>query len=317
MLKVTGLTKEYGDRVVCDNIGFEANDNRIIGFLGPNGAGKSTTMNMITGYISPTKGSILINDVSMIQNPTKAKSFIGYLPEIPPVYLDMTVFEYLDFAFDLKKLKSKCLKDDEIDRVMELTSLFDVEDRLIKTLSKGYRQRVGLAQALLGDPEIIILDEPSVGLDPAQIAELRNVIKNLGKNHIVILSTHILSEVSAVCDDVIIISRGKVCASGSIAELEEKYNDCQRLRLVIKGSSSGIEKLLSGVDSIDTFNVLEETSNHCLIDIKAKLMTDIREEISRLCTDNGYTILELSVNHISLEEVYLKLTGEGNNVSDL
>lgn len=317
MLKVSGLTKIYGDRVACDNVSFVAENNKIYGFLGPNGAGKSTTMNMITGYICPTEGEVLINDISMLNNPTKAKKFIGYLPEIPPVYPDMTVFEYLSFVFDLKGLKSKCLKDDEIDRVMELTDIIDVEDRLIKTLSKGYRQRVGLTQALLGDPEIIILDEPSVGLDPKQIVEIRNVIKELGKNHIVILSTHILSEVNEICDEVIIISNGKICASDSIKNLEEKYNDAQQFNLVLKGNSSGIEKLLEQEEDIDSFRILEETSSYCKIEISAKIAKDIREKVSMLCTNNGYIILELSVKYVTLEEVYLKLTGEAYDDSNI
>lgn len=317
MLKVTGLTKIYGDRVACDNISFVANDNRVYGFLGPNGAGKSTTMNMITGYICPTEGEILVNDINMISSPLKAKKKIGYLPEIPPLYPDMTVYEYLSFAFDLKGLKSSCLKDDEIDRVMELTNIMDVEDRLIKTLSKGYKQRVGLSQALLGDPEVIILDEPSVGLDPKQIVEIRNVIRELGKNHLVILSTHILSEVNEVCDEVIIISNGKICAQDTIKNLEEKYNHAQRFTLVLKGNASGIEKILEKEEDIDEIRIVEETSKHCVLDITAKLTKDIREKVSTICTENGYIVLELSVKYVTLEEVYLQLTGEAYNDSDI
>lgn len=317
MLKVTGLTKEYGDRVACDNISFVADNNRVYGFLGPNGAGKSTTMNMITGYICPNSGQILVNDINMLENPNKAKKHIGYLPEIPPLYLDMSVYEYLDFAFDLKGLRGKCIKEDEIYRVIDLAHISDVEDRIIKTLSKGYRQRVGLAQALLGDPDIIILDEPSVGLDPKQIIEIRNVIKELGKNHTVILSTHILSEVNAVCDEVIIISNGKICVQDTLENLEEKYNDSQQFTLVLKGSASGAQKILDTVEDIDEYQIIEETTEHCKINVKAKFGTDIREEVSTLCTENGYLILELNVKYVTLEEVYLKLTGEEHNVSDL
>lgn len=310
MIKVTGLMKEYGNRLVCDDISFVAEDNRIYGFLGPNGAGKSTTMNMITGYTCPNKGSILINDIDMFDNPIKAKAAIGYLPEIPPVYPDMTVYEYLDFAFDLKGLRSKCVKADEIDRVMDIANIIDVEDRIIKTLSKGYKQRVGLAQALLGDPSIIILDEPSVGLDPEQIYELRNIIKSLGNNHTVILSTHILSEVSAVCDEVIIISNGKIILQDTLDNLEDKYNDSQQFTLCLKGNSSGIEKLLDTIEDIEEYTMLEETTDYCKLDIKAVFSKDIREKVSTACTENGYVILELNVKYVSLEEVYLRLTRE-------
>lgn len=310
MIKITGLTKEYGERIAVDNISFEALDNKIYGFLGPNGAGKSTTMNMITGYICPNKGNILVNGISMLDEPVKAKKYIGYLPEIPPLYMDMTVYEYLIFVFELKNLKNSLIMDDEIDRVIEITDLDEVSDQLIKTLSKGYRQRVGIASALLGNPPIIILDEPSVGLDPKQIVEIRSLIKSLGKDHTVILSTHILSEVTAVCDEVIIISKGKLCETDTLDNLVEKYNDSQQFTLVLKGNASGIEKLLDTVENLEEYRIIEETSKHCKIDIKAKFSTDIREEVSRLCTDNGYLILELNVKYVSLEEVYLRLTGE-------
>lgn len=308
MIKVTHLTKKYGERLAVDDISFEMEKGKIYGFLGPNGAGKSTTMNMITGYIAPTKGNVLINDISMLKQGIKAKKQIGYLPEIPPLYTDMSVYEYLCFAAELKGIRGREEKEEEIKRVIKKTSLTDVKERLIKNLSKGYRQRVGLAQAMLGNPEILILDEPSVGLDPKQIVEIRNIIKELGKDHTVILSTHILSEVSAVCDHIIIIAAGKVVANDTPEALVEKYNDRQRFTLVVKGSSSGVEKVLDRISDMEEYRILKEDAKSCSIYVTANPGADIREPVSKACAQAGLVILELNVEYVSLEDVYLKLT---------
>ena len=220
MIEVTNLTKKYGNHLAVENLSFKVEKGQIYGFLGPNGAGKSTTMNIMTGYLAATSGTVLINGHDIQKEPEEAKKCIGYLPELPPVYVDMTVKEYLQFVAELKKVPVKERKA-QISKVMEMTAITDMEKRLIKNLSKGYRQRVGLAQAILGFPEVIILDEPMVGLDPKQIIEIRDLIRELGKNHTVILSSHILSEVSAVCDHIMIIAHGKLVASDSPEGLQE------------------------------------------------------------------------------------------------
>ena len=309
VVKVPHLTKKYGEYCAVDDISFELEKGHVYGFLGPNGAGKSTTMNMITGYLAPTRGTVLINDISMMKSPEKAKKLIGYLPEIPPLYPDMTVLEYLKFAAELKGI-SKFERTDRIRKIIETVNLKMVEERLIKNLSKGYKQRVGLAQALLTDPEIIILDEPTVGLDPKQIVEVRDLIRRLGEEHTVILSTHILSEVIAVCDHVIIVSGGKITANDSIDHLVEKYNEKQRLTLVVKGNSSNAEKVLGKIEGIEEKTMLEENAESCKIKIMAEAGRDIREEIFVKCVESGLRVLELNVKEISFEDVYLKLTSE-------
>ena len=211
MVEVKNLTKYYGDIKAVDDISFTVETGEVLGFLGPNGAGKSTTMNMITGYISSTSGTVTIDGSEILEDPKKTKAKIGYLPEIPPLYMDMTVRKYLEFVFDLKKVKLP--EKEHIDEVMRLVRITEQADRIIKNLSKGYRQRVGLAQALIGNPPVLILDEPTVGLDPNQIIEIRKLIKSLGKRHTVIFSSHVLSEISATCDRIIVISNGKIVAA--------------------------------------------------------------------------------------------------------
>lgn len=308
MLKVTNLSKVYEEKTVVDNITFEAVDNRIYGFLGPNGAGKSTTMNMITGYISPTKGEITVDEYSMLKNPIAAKKNIGYLPEFPPLYPDMTVYEYLDFACGIKGFKKKKDRAEEIERIMALTDIVDVEDYLLKALSKGYKQRVGLAMALIGNPKNIILDEPSSGLDPKQIVDIRNLIKKLGKDHTVIVSTHILSEAEALCDEIIIISDGKLVALNTSEDLLYKYNQTQEIELVLKGNSSRAESFIKNISDVDDYKLISEDADSCRILVTSKKDCDIREELSLACQKSGYTILELNVKSMSLEDVYLMLT---------
>lgn len=309
MIKVTNLTKRYGDRVAVNDISFRLEANRIIGFLGPNGAGKSTTMNLITGYIAPDKGSVIVDEISMMKFPQKAKKKIGYLPEIPPLYPDMTVEEYIRFVAELKQVeKSKIRK--ETDRVMKTARIDGVRGRLIRSLSKGYRQRVGLAQALLTDPEILILDEPTVGLDPKQIVEIRKLIQELGRNHTVILSTHILSEVQAVCDDIVIISRGRIVAHDTPENLVKFSNSRQELTLAAKANSTTMERVLMSVEGIEEYRMVGEEQDECRMDIIAKDQTDLRETLMQALEEQGIRVLELGVHELSLEDVYLKMTSD-------
>lgn len=271
MIEIKNLVKKYGNHVAVDDISFTVEPGKIYGFLGPNGAGKSTTMNMITGYIGNTSGSIVVNGHDVLAEPEEAKKCIGYLPEIPPLYMDMTVIEYLNFVAELKKIQ-KSERLEYIEEAIKLTKLEDVKERLIKNLSKGYKQRVGLAQAILGFPEIIILDEPTVGLDPVQIIEIRDLIKELGKEHTVILSSHILSEIQAVCDYVFIISKGKLVASDTTENLLENMKDeSEEAELVIKGSVKELEKLLQNLNTEKKFQMELRTSQKSLEDVFIEL----------------------------------------------
>jgi len=278
MIEVTNLTKKYGDHLAVDHLSFKVEKGQIYGFLGPNGAGKSTTMNIMTGYLAATSGTVLINGHDIVKEPEAAKKCIGYLPELPPVYVDMTVREYLQFVAELKKVPKK-EREDQILKVMAMTDILDMEKRLIKNLSKGYRQRVGLAQAILGFPQVIILDEPMVGLDPKQIIEIRDLIRELGENHTVILSSHILSEISAVCDHIMIISNGKLVASDSPEGLQKLMGDDKKLQMVIKGNAEDLEKIAAKIAELEGVEVTFEMmhSQRTLEDIFLEL-TD--EEIS-------------------------------------
>ena len=244
MLEVKNLTKRYGNNVAVDNLNFSIETGRIYGFLGPNGAGKSTTMNMITGYLAPSEGSVLIDGHDILKEPIEAKKHIVYLPEIPPLYMDMTVEEYLDFAAGLKKI-AKSDKDSTITDVMNRTQISDMKGRLIRNLSKGYRQRVGIAQAIMGSPDIIILDEPTVGLDPKQIIEIRELIKSLGEKHTIILSSHILQEISAVCDHIMVISHGRLVASDKAENLANSMSDSNTMQLLARSSEQEIRSALA------------------------------------------------------------------------
>ena len=254
MIEVENLTKKYGSHVAVDNLSFRVERGMIYGFLGPNGAGKSTTMNMMTGYIAATSGTVKINGYDILKNPEQAKKSIGYLPELPPVYPDMTVYEYLRFVAELKKVK-KNERQVQIEDVMKQTQIEDVKGRLIKNLSKGYKQRVGLAQAIIGYPEVIILDEPTVGLDPKQIIEIRELIRELAKKHTIILSSHILSEVSAVCDHIMIISKGKLVASDTPEGLMTLLKGGRQMKLSVLGEQSKVEELLRSMESVKDFSM--------------------------------------------------------------
>lgn len=310
MIEVRNLVKKYGNHVAVNHLNFTVEKGKIYGFLGPNGAGKSTTMNMITGYIASTEGEVLIDGHNILEEPEVAKKKIGYLPEIPPLYQDMTVQEYLNFAAELKMLPKEKRKAN-IEEVMSTTKTIEVKNRLIKNLSKGYKQRVGLAQALLGYPEIIILDEPTVGLDPKQIIEIRDLIKSLGQKHTVILSSHILSEVSAVCDHVLIIDKGKLVASDTPENLGKLMSGANSLELTVKGQESEIRKALDMVENIE--DVIYHDSlikNACDFTIKLAGNQDMRENIFFALAEVKCPILKMQSSNMSLEEVFLKLTDD-------
>lgn len=310
MIEVTNMTKRYGSHVAVDHLSFKVEKGQIYGFLGPNGAGKSTTMNIMTGYLAASEGTVLINGHDVQKEPEKAKRCIGYLPELPPVYTDMTVWEYLDFAAELKKVPVK-ERPKQINRVMEMTRIVDMKPRLIRNLSKGYRQRVGLAQAILGNPEVIILDEPTVGLDPKQIIEIRDLIKELGEKHTVILSSHILSEVSAVCDHIMIISHGRLVASDSPEGLQKLSGDNAGVRLTVKGSFGEIQKVINKVAGVVGVEDCGGYRTDCVkIQIKVKEDMDVREQVFYALADAKLPILEMKTTVRSLEDIYLELTGE-------
>lgn len=308
MIEVTNLTKKYGDHIAVDHLSFRVEKGQIYGFLGPNGAGKSTTMNIITGYLAATEGTVTIDGKDVQKDPEEAKCAIGYLPELPPLYVDMTVREYLDFVAELKKVPKKERKQ-QIDEVMEMTQITDMQQRLIRNLSKGYRQRVGLAQAILGYPEVIILDEPTVGLDPKQIIEIRDLIRKLGENHTVILSSHILSEVSAVCDHIMIIAHGKLVASDSPENLQKLMSGSMELDLEVKGSIAAVKSALQEISQIDRIEENTEASkNVAKLKVISKENADIREQVFYALADAKLPILEMTHAEKSLEDIFLELT---------
>ena len=310
MIEIENLTKKYGDHVAVDHLSFRIDRGMIYGFLGPNGAGKSTTMNIMTGYIAATEGTVKINGYDILKEPEKAKKSIGYLPEIPPVYPDMTVYEYLKFVAELKKVPKEERKE-QIEDIMEQTRVYDVKDRQIKNLSKGYKQRVGLAQAIIGYPEVIILDEPTVGLDPKQIIEIRELIKELARKHTVILSSHILSEVSAVCDHIMIISKGKLVASDTPEGLMAMMKGGRQLMLSVKGRKESLEAVLKECPQITDYRFEEAKEEGCIFTtLSIEGEEDIREKLFyRLCEEK-MPIMELVPAERTLEDVFLELTGE-------
>lgn len=313
MIEVTNLVKRYGDHTAVDHLSFQIEKGKIYGFLGPNGAGKSTTMNMITGYIASTEGKVVIDGHDILEEPEEAKKCIGYLPEQPPLYFDMTVLEYMKFAADLKKIPRK-ERESMIEEVMDMVKITDMKNRLIKNLSKGYRQRVGLAQAILGYPEVIILDEPTVGLDPKQIIEIRSLIKELKKKHTVILSSHILSEVSAVCDYVLIISHGRLVASDTPDNLSRLAEGSNTLNMLIKGEKELIENGLKEIDKIkETELAFNEEEGVWNVSVSTEEKEDIREEVFLKMAELRCPILEMKSKKVSLEEIFLELTESEKN----
>ena len=311
MIEVKNLVKRYGDHTAVDHLSFEIEKGKIYGFLGPNGAGKSTTMNMITGYIASTEGTVVIDGHDILEEPEEAKKCIGYLPEMPPLYFDMTVLEYLKFVADLKKIP-KDKKASMIEEIMDMVKITDMKNRLIKNLSKGYRQRVGIAQAVLGYPEVIILDEPTVGLDPKQINEIRELIKGLKKKHTVILSSHILSEVSAVCDYVLIISHGKLVASDTPENLGKLAAGSNNLNLLVKGQKDTIRAALEGVEGVIEVTVKKDTKSTeegvYSATVGTEENTDVREKVFYSMVNVDCPILEMQSKKVSLEEIFLELT---------
>ncbi len=315
MVEVQNLTKRYGNITAVDNISFSVEPGEILGFLGPNGAGKSTTMNIITGYISSTSGTVTIDGFDILDNPKQAKTKIGYLPEIPPLYIDMTVRRYLEFMFDLKRVKLP--KKEHIDEVMRLVHIGDKGDRIIKNLSKGYKQRVGFAQALLGNPPVLILDEPTVGLDPKQIIEIRNLIRSLGKKHTVIFSSHVLSEVSEICDRIIVISRGKIVADSKTDELSATLSNNLKLSLIIEGASSAVIAELKKIPDVKGVKKLRDLSGSAAkYSVDYQKDSDIRRDVFNAMARIDCPILEMQSGNETLEEMFLRLTGEKGGKTD-
>ena len=311
MIEVKNLTKRYGTNTALNNVSFTVEEGTIVGFLGPNGAGKSTTMNIITGYLSATSGSVTVQGKNTLENPNEVKKLIGYLPELPPLYLDMTVKSYLNFIFDLKKCKLP--RKSHLTDICELCKITDVKERIIKHLSKGYKQRVGLAQALIGNPPVLILDEPTVGLDPKQMVEIRTLIKKLGKNHTVILSSHILSEIQAVCDRVVIINKGEIAADDTAGNLSKKISTDHRLILRIEGNKDEILYELRKIEGIKYVRAdMEREPGVFEFELEAEEGIDLRREINKTVQKHGWPILMMNSSEMTLEDIFLKITmGEG------
>lgn len=309
MIEVKNLTKVYGSHVAVDDISFTLEPGKIYGFLGPNGAGKSTTMNIMTGYIAATGGEVIINGHNILDEPEEAKACIGYLPELPPLYTEMTVEEYLRFSAKLKKLP-RSRRNEAVEEVIELTKLGEYRKRLIANLSKGYKQRVGLAQAVLGMPEIIILDEPTVGLDPRQIIEIRDMIRTLSKGHTVILSSHILQEISAVCDHILIIARGHLVASDTPENLVRKYTQKKQMKLLVRGSIPDVKAVLNRIDGIKELSVSANFMEVDAVDVFMELAADadVRENLFHAFAEDGLPILNMVSYEPTLEDIFIELT---------
>jgi ABC-2 type transport system ATP-binding protein len=313
MIKAVNLVKRYGANYALNDVSFEIKEGEIVGLLGPNGAGKSTTMNILTGYLSATSGSAYVNGIDILEKPIEAKKFIGFLPETPPVYPDMTVTEYLNFVYELKS----CTLDREahLDEIISVVKLGDVKHRLIKNLSKGYRQRVGIAQALIGDPKVVIFDEPTVGLDPKQILEVRNLIRTLGKRHTVILSTHILAEVQAVCERVVIVNKGKIIADARTEDITKTIEDgyCYEVKVCAPAREvvSAFQKLHGVKTAVDT---AKRDGDACIINIETAGGVDVRKSIYNLCVKNSWAMIGLCPIGTDLESVFIRLVEREDGV---
>jgi len=315
LIQVEKLTKKYGQHLATNNLNFTVNKGEVLGFLGPNGAGKSTTMNIITGYISATEGSVKIDGYDVLEKPEEVKKRIGYLPEFPPLYTDMTVKEYLDFVSDIKKV-SKAQKAKDMEKIMDLVRIADVRKRLIKNLSKGYKQRVGFAQALIGNPPVLVLDEPTIGLDPKQIIEIRNLIRDLGKEHTIILSSHILPEVSAVCERLLIINKGEIVASGTPDSLSKHLNSSSRLSLRVAGPEKSVIKVLNDIPGVKLaeYNGTKEQDTVDVL-VEGDKDVDIRKPLFFALSRAQYPILQMKSMDLTLEEIFLQLTTKEREVS--
>jgi len=309
MVEITELRKSFGNKHAVDGISFRVEEGEILGFLGPNGAGKSTTLNMITGYLSSDNGSVKIDGVDILEEPLKAKKDIGFLPEIPPLYLEMTVLEYLNFVYDLKGCKLP--RKQHLKEVCEVVRIWDVNHRLIKNLSKGYRQRVGIAQALIGNPKVLIFDEPTIGLDPRQIIEIRNLIKMLGKEHTIILSTHILPEVQAVCDRIVVINKGKIVADEKTEDLINAVDGSRKLVAKIVGPEDEVLKVLRGLGGIKSADIIgrrDTDSTSYLIESQERV--DIRKPLFHTLAGKGWPLVGLEGVELSLEDIFIRLVGK-------
>ena len=315
MVEVKNLTKRYGQNLALDRVSFTVDEGSIVGFLGPNGAGKTTTMNIITGYLSATSGEVTVFGKNTLEEPNEVKKMIGYLPEQPPLYLDMTVKEYLNFMYELKKVKLP--REKHIKEICELVQISNVYNRLIGNLSKGYKQRVGIAQALLGNPPVLILDEPTVGLDPKQIIEIRTLIKNLGRNHTVILSSHILPEVQAVCERIIVINRGRLVADGATDTLAHDLSQDHRLILRAEGPEREMaHELMTLPHVIDVYSLGEKEKGVYELSIEAELDTDIRRDLFALLSRKGWPMMALKNTDLTLEDLFLQLTSSDTAAQD-
>ncbi len=316
VIKICNLTKRYGSKKAVNNASFSVKRGEIMGFLGPNGAGKSTTMNILTGYLSATEGSAMIGVIDVLENPKAAKAKIGYLPENPPLYLDMTVREYLEFVYELKKVKLNM--EEHINSVMEIVKITQVSDRIIKNLSKGYKQRVGLAQALIGDPEVLVLDEPTVGLDPKQIVEIRNVIKTLGESRTIILSTHILQEVSAVCDRVTVINNGRIVAADTLKNLSVSIGERGKYEVCAEGQPAKVRALLETIDGVKGITpVTSESDNESSFVMEFENGKDLRREVFEAFAKAEIPMIGLKSMELTLEEIFLKLTNTPDEVEEI
>ncbi len=315
MLKVENLVKKFGDKYAVNDISFSINKGEVVGLLGPNGSGKTTTMNIITGFLSYTSGSVTINGYEILENPSEAKRNIGYLPDQPPLYPEMTVKEYLNFVYDLKGCTLNRKK--HIMEICEITKTVDIRDRLIRNLSKGFYQRVGIAQALVGNPKIILLDEPTVGLDPKQIIEIRSLIRGLGRDHTVIISTHILSEVQAVCDRILIMNKGRLAADERTDELTKLMEGTKRVLAQICGSKKTILESLRALDGVSYVESSKEIpgTDATLFKIESNNGSDIRKKIFEMCAEKNMPIIGMELASASLEDVFLNITREKQTAS--
>ncbi len=311
MIEVKNLTKRYGNHCAVDNISFSVGKGEILGFLGPNGAGKSTTMNILTGYLSATDGTVTINGYDILENPNAAKASIGYLPELPPLYPDMTVKEYLNFMCDLKKCALP--RQRHLAEICKVMKIEDVYNRLIKNLSKGYKQRVGMAQALIGNPPVLILDEPTVGLDPNQIIEIRSLIKTLGKNHTVILSSHILPEIEAVCDRIVIINNGKIVADDTAENLSGNLSEDHRLLVSIEGPEKEVTQLIKSINGVQDVTIMSNkatgVSDYAILTTDG---ADIRRDLFARLAQRQWALLSSKSMALTLEDIFINLTVRGN-----
>jgi len=310
LIEVKNLTKRYGVHTAIDHLSFRIDKGEIVGFLGPNGAGKSTTMNIVTGYISATEGNVTVGGKDVLEEPMAVKKQIGYLPEQPPLYLEMTVAEYLGFVANIKRVARKGRRE-SLDAIMDTVKILDHKDRLIKNLSKGYRQRVGLAQALVGNPPVLILDEPTIGLDPRQIIEIRNLIKDLGREHTIVLSSHILPEVTAVCERVIIIHRGRIVASDAIDKLSADMSGGHKLTVRVAGAEERALAAIRAVPSVTSAESLgsrEEGSTDIYVESGAK--EDVRRPVFYAMARADCPILMMRSSDVSLEDIFIQLTAD-------